>query len=134
MASAKTSKAFPYSKMTRSTIFHVCARTAWDAAKSNGFYRGSTDDRRDGFIHFSDRTQIIESTETHHGGEKGLVLLTVATARLGKNGGALRWEASRSGRLFPHLYGALPVTAVTKTQDLPLDADGHHIFPPLPET
>ena len=120
--------------MTQDTIFHVCARTAWDAAKSQGVYRGSADDRRDGFIHFSDRPQIIESTETHHGGEKGLVLLTVATARLGKGGEALRWEMSRSGRLFPHLYEALPTTAVTETHDLPLDADGHHIFPPLPET
>ena len=118
----------------RSTIFHVCARTAWDAAKSQGFYRGSADDRRDGFIHFSDRTQIIESTETHHGGEKGLVLLTVCTARLGKPAGVLRWEASRSGRLFPHLYGPLPTTAVIETQDLFLDADGHHIFPPLSVT
>lgn len=113
-------------------IFHACTRAAWEAAKSQGVYSGSADDRRDGFIHFSDRTQIVKSTQTHHAGEKDLVLLVVATARLDEEDGALRWEVSRHGQLFPHLYGALPTNAVTEIHDLPLDGDNHHQFPDLP--
>lgn len=116
-----------------SHIFHACLRTAWEAAKAEGYYRGSADDERDGFIHFSDSTQIAESTKTHHGGQEGLVLLVVAIARLDEAAGALRWKSSRGGRLFPHLYAPLPTRAVTGVHDLPLDEDGCHRFPPLPE-
>jgi uncharacterized protein (DUF952 family) len=109
-------------------IYHVCAREAWEVARVSGSYGGSADDARDGFIHFSRASQAEESCARHRLGQAGLVLLVVDAAALGP---ALRWEPSRGGALFPHLYGVLPVTAVRETHDLPLGPDGRHIFPPL---
>ena len=108
-------------------IYHVCAGADWRAAQRAGQYTGSLDDARDGFIHFSTRAQVYTSTEKHRPGQAGLVLLTVRVADLGE---ALAWEPSRGGQLFPHLYGPLPVSAAAEVSDLPLDADGVHIFPP----
>ncbi|MDJ0947882.1 MAG: DUF952 domain-containing protein [Alphaproteobacteria bacterium] len=114
--------------MSEGRIFHICERTAWDAAERSGAYQGSADDRADGFIHFSTAAQVVASAAKHRAGQDGLVLLTVDAKRLGA---ALRWEPSRGGELFPHLYGALPVAAVLAVQDLPLGPDGGHAFPPL---
>ena len=100
----------------------------WQAAEAAGAYRGSSQDAADGFIHFSTAAQIVESAARHRAGQDGLVLLAVDARRLG---GALRWEASRGGQLFPHLYGPLPLDAVIETRPLPLGADGRHVFPPL---
>ncbi len=122
------------------TIYHMCTRAEWRAAEAEGQYRGSSQDTADGFIHFSNGEQIVGSAAKHRAGQDGLVLLSVDAGALGD---ALKWEASRGGdgrspdrdkqsrggALFPHLYGPLPVAAVTKVDDLPLDADGHHVFP-----
>ena len=70
----------------------------------------------------------MESAARHRAGQSDLVLLTVDPASLGE---ALKWEPSRAGQLFPHLYGPLPVTAVLRVDDLPLGDDGRHVFPPL---
>ena len=109
-------------------VFHLARRTAWEAAQRTGSYRGSDDDRRDGFLHFSTAAQIVESARRHRAGEPDLLLLRVRTADLGDE---LRWEPSRGGALFPHLYGELPVTAVDRVDELPLAADGTHVFPSL---
>ncbi len=109
-------------------IFHVCPRTAWAAAAATGRYDGSADDRRDGFIHFSTADQLVESVAKHRAGQDGLVLVGVEAEALGP---ALKWEPSRGGALFPHLYGPLPVEAVAFVRDLPLGPDGRHVFPPL---
>jgi len=114
--------------MTETHIYHLCRTEDWVAAERAGSYRGSTRDRRDGFLHFSTVAQIRESARKHRGGERGLLLLTVDTATLGA---ALRWESSRGGSLFPHLYGDLPLVAVRSVQPLPLDAAGQHVFPVL---
>lgn len=110
------------------TIYHICRREEWEAARAAGRYPGSSQDRADGFIHFSAADQVKASAAKHRAGQSGLVLLAVDEARLGP---ALKWEASRGGAPFPHLYGALPVAAVTAVHDLPLGADGLHAFPPL---
>lgn len=111
------------------TIYHMCRHDEWDAARAAGSYPGSSQDVADGFIHFSTADQVVESAARHRAGQDGLVLLAVDAAVLG---GALKWEASRSGQLFPHLYGPLPVTAVRWAKPLPLDpATGRHVFPPL---
>jgi len=89
---------------------------------------GAPDDRSDGFLHFSTADQIVESAARHKAGQSDLVLLAVDAGRLGA---ALRWETSRGGALFPHLYGDLPVTAVLWAKSLPLGPDGMHQFPPL---
>lgn len=110
-------------------IFHMCRRDEWDSAQARGSYAGSSQDVADGFIHFSTAQQVQVSAEKHRCGQEGLVLLTVDTSSLDE---ALKWEASRGGALFPHLYGALPVHAVLRIDDLPLGPDGRHIFPELP--
>ncbi len=107
-------------------IFHMCRRDEWAAAQASGSYAGSSQDLADGFIHFSTALQVEISAAKHRRGQDGLVLLTVDGAKLGA---ALKWEASRGGALFPHLYGELPVDAVVRVDDLPLGPDGRHIFP-----
>ena len=114
--------------MTR-MIYHMCPAEAWDAAVRAGSYDGTADDRRDGFIHFSAADQIADSARRHRAGQPGLVLVAVEAERLGER---LRWEPSRGGALFPHLYGPLLPTEAASVQKLPLGLDGEHIFPPLP--
>jgi len=109
-------------------IYHICASEAWRSAEAAGLYRGSEQDRADGFLHFSTAEQIEESAAKHRAGQDGLVLLAVDSIKLGA---ALRWEPSRGGALFPHLYGTLPLDAVVRVADLPLGADGRHVFPTL---
>jgi len=107
-------------------IYHVCQRSEWQASRAAGRYAGSAQDKADGFIHFSTADQVVESVAKHRAGLAGLVILEVEARLLGA---ALRWEASRGGALFPHLYKALPVAAVVRVADLPLDEEGNHFFP-----
>jgi uncharacterized protein (DUF952 family) len=109
-------------------IFHLCRQDEWEEARSRGAYAGSSQDRQDGFIHFSTAEQLPGSARKHRAGQPNIVLLAVDPTPLGE---ALKWEPSRSGALFPHLYGELPVSAVRWTKNLPLGADGIHILPPL---
>lgn len=107
-------------------IYHMCRRDEWAAARSAGVYHGSSQDVADGFIHFSTAAQVAASAARHRAGQDGLVLVTADPARLGP---ALKWEPSRGGDLFPHLYGSLGMDAVVAAVDLPLRADGRHAFP-----
>ena len=106
----------------------MCRREEWVEAEKAGAYPGSSQDQADGFIHFSNDAQIVESAAKHRAGQSGLVLLSVDPDKLGA---ALKWENSRGGALFPHLYGDLSPTAVVRVDELPLGADGSHIFPPI---
>nr|WP_205864477.1 DUF952 domain-containing protein [Planosporangium mesophilum] len=90
----------------------------WVEAEARGRYDGSAVDHRDGFIHLSGRDQVIETAERHFTGQTGLVMLTVDPDRLGDD---LRWEPSRRGALFPHVYGPLPAHAVVAVHALPDD-------------
>jgi len=108
-------------------IFHMCRAEEWAASRATGAYPGSSQDRADGFIHFSTAAQLGESAARHRAGQTGLVLLTVDAALCGA---ALRWEPSRAGALFPHLYGPLFHTAVLRADPLPLGSDGRHVLPP----
>jgi uncharacterized protein (DUF952 family) len=112
--------------MTERVIYHMCRADEWRAAQAAGFYAGSSQDRADGFIHFSTAAQVVASAAKHRAGQNGLVLLEVEIAMLGTG---LRWEVSRGGQLFPHLYGALPVASVTRFTALTLGPDGRHVFP-----
>jgi uncharacterized protein (DUF952 family) len=110
-------------------IYHVCRREEWQSAKVSGRYRGSSQDEADGFIHFSGPAQLVASVARHRAGQDQLVLVAADPARLGD---ALKWEISRGGALFPHLYGPLPLEAVKWVVDLPLDpATGRHVFPEI---
>lgn len=109
-------------------IYHMCRRQEWEFAVRSGAYAGSSQDRADGFIHFSTAAQLPESARRHRMGQAGLVLLAVDQSVLGE---ALRWEPSRHGALFPHLYGTLPLSAVSSVCDIPLDGAGVPLLPLL---
>jgi uncharacterized protein (DUF952 family) len=108
------------------TIYKICEAAQWAEAKCGDEFRGSAVDLADGFIHFSTASQAAETAAKHFAGMAALVLVAVAAEALN---GALKWEPSRGGALFPHLYGVLPMTAVRWTKPLPLGADGTHVFP-----
>ena len=108
------------------TIYKICPVRLCRAAERAGVFRGSEVDRRDGFIHFSNAAQVVETAEKHFAGQSGLLLLRIDSAKLGDR---LKWEPSRGGALFPHLYGDLDLTAVMLVEPLPLGPDGRHIFP-----
>jgi uncharacterized protein (DUF952 family) len=96
-------------------IYKILSAADWEAAQAAGRFDGSADDRRDGFIHFSDGGQVIATAAKYFAGQSGLVLLTVDPGRLAD----LRWERSRDDALFPHLYGALELDAVVRADRLP---------------
>ncbi len=99
-------------------IYKICARGEWEAVEAACAYEGSDLDRRDGFIHFSDPEQVRRTAQLHFAGRDDLVLVTVDADRLDP---PPVWEPSRGGVLFPHLYGALPVTAVIEVRPLEVD-------------
>jgi len=108
-------------------IYKIVADPIWRAAKER--FGGSGVDLADGFIHFSTAAQVKETVARHYAGQDGLLMVAVDSEMLGA---ALKWEVSRGGELFPHLYGALPLSAVSWTRPLPLSADGSHDFSGLP--
>jgi len=108
-------------------IFKICGDLEWENALISGIYPGSDDDLRDGFIHFSTAGQLEGTASKHFAGREDLLLICYLTDHLQDS---LRWEASRGGALFPHLYGPLPLAAVRRSWDLPLGEDGRHVFPP----
>jgi uncharacterized protein (DUF952 family) len=110
------------------TLFKICSASLWREAEREGRFRGSAVDLRDGFIHFSTAEQVAETAAKHFAGQRDLVLVRVDAAKLGDK---LKWEPSRGGALFPHLYGALDLAAVTRVEALPLASDGKHMFSPL---
>jgi uncharacterized protein (DUF952 family) len=110
------------------TVYKICSAELWQEAERTGVFFGSEIDRRDSFIHFSTAEQVTETAAKHFSGQKDLVLVAVDAAKLGD---ALKWEPSRGGALFPHLYAQLELAAVIRTEPLPLGPDGRHVFPPL---
>jgi uncharacterized protein (DUF952 family) len=101
--------------MSASSVYRIISPAEWQEAQRRGVFTGSADDARDGFIHFSTAEQVPVTHEKHYGGRAGLLLLEIDAAKLGA---ALRYEPSRGGALFPHLYGTLPVDAVIRVQPL----------------
>ncbi len=106
-------------------IYKICPRTLWAEAERAGQFDGAPIDRSDGYIHFSTAAQVRETAARHFAGERDLVLVAVDAAALGA---ALRYEPSRGGALFPHLYASLPLSAVRDVWPLPLEPGGH-VFP-----
>jgi uncharacterized protein (DUF952 family) len=106
-------------------IYKIFRRPEWDAFRAAGETSGAPVDRADGFIHFSTAAQVDGTAARHFAEESDLVLVAVAPDALGP---ALRWEPSRGGALFPHLYRRLRLSDVVWDKSLPLGATGH-IFP-----
>ena len=106
-------------------IYKIFRAAEWQALQQAGQTRGAPIDLADGYIHFSTAAQAPETAAKHFAGQDDLVLAAVATAPLGN---ALRWEVSRGGQDFPHLYRALRLDDIAWCQPLPL-VDGVHRFP-----
>ena len=109
-------------------IYKICPASAWQEAERQGVYRGSADDVRDGFIHFSLPSQVAETARKHFVGQTGLFLIAVDADALGD---ALRWERSRNDELFPHLFGELDLGAVIGVLEIHTRSDGTHDIPEL---
>ena len=109
-------------------IYKILPRAEWAAAQAAGRFEGSAVDLADGFIHFSTSAQAQETARRHFAGQADLLVLEVEADELGE---ALRWEPSRGGDLFPHLYGPLDVAVVRQVADAPLGSDGVPHLPAL---
>jgi uncharacterized protein (DUF952 family) len=106
-------------------VFKIVATEEWAKAQAAGVFTGASVDRADGFIHFSTAEQAPETASKWFAGRGDLTLAAIDAEALGKD---LRWEPSRGGALFPHLYAPLPMSAVVWSRPLPLASDGGHDF------
>lgn len=107
-------------------IYKVCGEADWEEALAKGEFSGASVDLTDGFIHFSTGEQLAETLRRHFAGKSELMLVAVDPGALGP---LLRWEPSRGGALFPHLYGALPLSAVRWQKPLSADEKGEFVLP-----
>jgi len=108
-------------------VYKIARQQEWDEAERTRVFTGSRDDERDGFIHLSSAAQVRATCAIHFAGERNLLLIGLDAERLGP---AIKWEPSRKGEMFPHLYGPLRLTDVTSVSAIPTDTDGRAIFPP----
>jgi uncharacterized protein (DUF952 family) len=108
------------------TIYKIVPHELWHEARVTGVFRGAPIDLKDGYIHFSTAAQAVETARLHFAGQADLLLVAVDAKVFGD---ALKWETSRGGALFPHLFADLPLDAVLWEKRLPLGADGAHVFP-----
>jgi len=106
-------------------VYKIVAAKEWVEAEAAGVFIGSAVDRADGFIHFAASRQTPDTAAKWFAGRDDLTLVAIDAEALG---GALRWEPSRGGALFPHLYGPLPMSAVLWSRPLRLGPDGRHVF------
>lgn len=107
-------------------VYKIAPASLWAEAERVGRFDGAPVDIADGFIHFSTGAQAFETAAKHFSGQDDLVIVAVDAAALGDS---LKWEISRGGALFPHLYGPLLLAAVSWVRPLPLGPDGAHAFP-----
>ncbi len=106
-------------------VYKIVPETLWRAAVAAGTFAGAPVDLADGFIHFSTAEQVRETAAKHFAGARDLLLTAIEATALGA---ALKWEPSRGGALFPHLYAPLDPRQALWVKPLPLGADGHHDF------
>jgi uncharacterized protein (DUF952 family) len=113
-----------------SRVYKILSRRAWEEAEADGAYIGSPLDVQDGFIHLSTAAQTPETARLHFCGQRDLIVVGFDAEAFGD---ALKWEPSRGGSLFPHLYAALPTAGAVSIDPLPLDADSAPVTPRLVE-
>ncbi len=102
-------------------VYKVASREVYEASQEEGTFVGQPIDLEDGFVHFSTAAQLGDTIRLYFAGLERQVLFAVPVARFGE---AMKWEVSRGGDLFPHLYGELPMSSVTRMADLDVPADG----------
>ncbi len=107
-------------------IYKVVSDQQWAVATEQGEFHGAAIDLTDGYIHFSTAEQLRETVEKHFAGQTDLLLVGVDVDSLGDE---LKWEPSRGGALFPHLYAPLSIKSVVMTSQMPLGKDGKHVIP-----
>jgi uncharacterized protein (DUF952 family) len=107
-------------------IYKILSAVEWHEAERVGVFAGAGIDLQDGYIHFSTAEQTEETAAKHFAGKSGLVLVAVDLDKFGEK---LKWEISRGGALFPHLYGTLPTHDASWVRPLTLGLDGRHVFP-----
>ena len=112
-------------------IFKILPRSLWENAVASGVFLGASIDLTDGYIHFSTDAQVQETAAKFFAGQDDLLLVAFDATVFGD---ALKWEQSRGGALFPHLYASLPTQSALWAKPLPLGSAGHHVFPDLIET
>lgn len=112
--------------MTDLFAYMVLTADQFDQFKGEGVFKGAPVDLADGYIHMSTRDQAAETVAKHFAGQDRLVMLMIDLAPFGD---AVKWEVSRGGALFPHLYGDLPMSAVAGKVVLRIGDDGRHQFP-----
>lgn len=111
-------------------IFKIVPRSMWQEAVDAGVFTGAPIDLTDGFIHFSTAEQVRETAAKHFSGQTDLLL---AAFEADSFADALKWEISRGGALFPHLYATLDPATALWVKELPVSSDGEHVFPELGE-
>lgn len=109
-------------------LYRLLSAADWRAAVLDGVYRGAPHDLADGFIHLSTADQVEETAALHYAGVEDLMVLTVDSARVD---GEVKWEPSRGGQLFPHVYGTIPLEAVLGAEPVGRDRGGAFTFPHL---
>lgn len=114
---------------TMSYIYKIASLDLWQQAQEQGVFSGAPVDLEDGYIHFSTAAQLRETAAKHFRHQTDLVLLTISVEKLDTLPGALKWEPSRGGDLFPHLYAPMPIDAVIMEEQLDMLPDGTHSFP-----
>ena len=117
--------------MASNLVYKIIAAAEWRAAERDGIFHGAAVDRHDGYIHFSTAAQVAETAARHFAGQADLLLVAFDAVAFGS---VLKWEPSRGGALFPHLYGTLHPHAACWIKPLPLGRDGKHVFPSFDES
>lgn len=103
-------------------IYKIISNVEWQKAQQQGRFDGAAIDLQDGFIHFSAQTQVRETAARHFAGQTGLVLVAFEANQFGQ---ALKWEVSRGGALFPHLYASLDPASALWVKPLPWNGSAH---------
>ncbi|WP_153771033.1 DUF952 domain-containing protein [Labrenzia sp. CE80] len=109
-------------------IYKIIPRSLWQSAEAVGEFKGAPVDLADGYIHFSTAEQARETAAKHFAGQDDLLLAAFEADDFGE---AMKWEPSRGGALFPHLYAILATNKAKWVRDLPLGETGAHVFPDL---
>ena len=106
-------------------IYKICPASIWNKARTRGIFEGSGIDLIDGYIHFSTAALVGQTSARHITGQRDLGLGSAEATHL-----SITWEPARDGDLFPHLYDTLPMTAIIRVIDIPVDDNNQHAFPP----
>ncbi len=106
-------------------IYKIAPASLWEEARAKGQFDGAPVDLTDGFIHFSTGEQVRETADKHFRNQSDLLLIAIDAEHLGPQ---LKWEPSRGGALFPHLYSPLATRLAAWAKDIPMRSDGTHDF------